>query len=172
MSNNFYKIKREQLIDEVFKENPNKIIVLFFTYYDANYDINIVNNVNKIKKHIKTNLSNEDNSIFLLIELQNFLISHNTYSSNISKNNLPIMRFYYNSENISEINNVNDILFIDMYNKIKEFIEFNNTNNEKNILIEQIQQQKKLEVIDKLKQEHIINELNKIKFIKTLESNK
>ncbi len=205
MNSNFYKIEREAHIDEIMEQNPYKLIVLIFSV-ESNFEIPALNNTFEINKHIKHNLNEDFDSIFLFINLAKYAIKTNKYSQYITKNSLPYTSFHFNTNLLARITSTEKDVFISTYDKIKEQIkehielvkkkkEENNlgTNDDKNKneetnevnelnkesnsdkskdmenLTSHIRQQRKLEEIEKLKQQYLINELTKLKKAKEIQ---
>ena len=189
MNSNFYKIEKEIYIDEIFKKNPNKLIVLLFSFEDPN-NINILNDTYTIKKYIKNNLNNDSETIYLYINLQKYIIKENKFSKYITKESLPYISFYFNFNLVARILNSEQDVFINTLSKLKEHLKSTKDNNtelkteikteiktelkdtEQQHLTEQIRQQRKLEEIEKLKQQYLINELTKLKKAKEIEEQK
>ena len=194
MNANFFKIEREAYIDEIMKNNPDKMIVLIFSL-EANFDKSVLNNTFTLKKYIKKNLSNETNMIFLFINLQQFLIKENKYSNFITKDSLPYVSFYHNFKQLARITTTELDVFKNTLEKLKEYLDENKNNEQEknnkekendnvdnhnenvdeekpeelNNLTDQIRQQRKIEEIEKLKQQYLINELTKLKKAKEIQ---
>jgi hypothetical protein len=208
MNANFFKIEREAYIEEIMKNNPNKMIVLIFSL-ESNFDKLVLNNTFTLKKYIKKNLANETEIVFLFINLQQFLIKENKYSHSITKDSLPYVSFYYNFKQLARITTTELDVFKNTLEKLKEFLENenkekenndqdqdqdqdqedkedkevkdNNENKDQDIkekeekpeelnnLTDQIRQQRKIEEIEKLKQQYLINELTKLKKAKEIQ---
>lgn len=195
MNSNFYKIERETYIDEIMEQNPFKLIVLMFSV-ESNFDIPSLNNTFEINKHIKHNLNNETDSIFLFVNLGKYAIKTNKYSQYITKNSLPYTSFYFNTNLLARVTSTEKDVFISTYDKIKEQIkehielikkkkeeksedenqnevENKESNSDKSKdmenLTSHIRQQRKLEEIEKLKQQYLINELTKLKKAKEIQ---
>jgi hypothetical protein len=130
MNANFFKIEREAYIEEIMKNNPNKMIVLIFSLED-NFDKLVLNNTFTLKKYIKKNLANETEIIFLFINLQQFLIKENKYSHFITKDSLPYVSFYYNFKQLARITTTELDVFKNTLEKLKEFLENENKNEDK-----------------------------------------
>lgn len=117
--NNFYRIEKELYIDELMAKYKNKLFVLIFSVDSKNFSPDIINNTNLIKKNIKKELLNENNAIFLYINLQKYNITQNNYASQITRDSIPYVSFYYNNNHVARILNAEWPVFIDTYNKIK-----------------------------------------------------
>jgi hypothetical protein len=195
MSSNFYKIEKEIHIDEILEKNPYKLVVLIFSFEHPTFNKQVLNETYKLKKYIKNKLNNDDNTIYLYINLQKYIIKENKYSQNITKDSLPYVSFYFNSNHIARILNGEEEVFMNTLVKLKDHLkdhfkiakennQFEQTNNIQNNenentteikesdqqnLTEQIRQQRKLEEIEKLKQQYLINELTKLKKAKEIQ---
>jgi len=190
---NFYKIEKESYINELMINNPDKLFVLIFSL-DSNFDKNVLNNTFIIKKNIKKNLSNENNTIFLYVNLQRYIIKENKYSHSIKQNSLPYVSFYYKNNELARITETEYSVLNDTYYKLLENLEehfklsnknsemSNDTKNDNNNeevnekhdenmdeLTDKIRQQRKLEEIEKLKQQYLINELTKLQRAKEIQ---
>ncbi len=122
MNSNFFKIEREAHIDDIIEKNPYKLIVLIFSV-ESNFNIPTLNNTFQLKKHIKYNLNNDEDTIFLFINLQKYAIKTNKYSQYITKDSLPYSSFYFNSNLLARITSTEKEVFISTYEKIKEQIK-------------------------------------------------
>ena len=193
MNSNFYKIEKEIHIDEIMEKNPYKLIVLIFSFEHPAFNKEVLNHTFKLKKFIKNNLNKDADTIYLYINLQKYILRENKYSQHITKDSLPYISFYFNSNHLARILNCENDVFMETLQKIKEQLkehfkmakekELNtgdNVNNETNAdtqektedhenLKEQIRQQRKLEEIEKLKQQYLINELTKLKKAKEIQ---
>lgn len=190
MSSNFYKIEKEIHIDEILENNQNKLMVLVFSFENQNFAKNVLNESFKLKKYIKNNLKNDNDTIYLYIDLKNYIIKENIYSKYITKESLPYVSFYYNHNQLARILNCEQPVFVNTITKIKEYIHeslktHNETNteisniqnddkteikeNEQQNLTDQIRQQRRLEEIEKLKQQYLINELIRMKKAKEIQ---
>jgi len=170
---NFYKIEKESHIDEIFEKNPYKLIVLIFSVV-KDFDKTALNNTFLLKKNIKHNFNTDDNTIFLFIDLRNYLIKSNKYSNNIKPDTVPYTTFYFNSNQLARILNTECETFDKTYNQLKDKLteHFKLAHREStDKLKEQIKEQKKIENIEKLKQQYVINELLKLKKTKQIEEN-
>jgi hypothetical protein len=105
----FYKINNEILIDEIMDENKFNLICILFSADDLNkFSKDVINNTRIIKKGIKKTLSEKYNDvIFIYVDLNNYVISENKYSKYISKNSLPYVGFYFNSNQLASISLAN-----------------------------------------------------------------
>jgi hypothetical protein len=195
MNCNFYKIEKESFIDDIIEKNPYKLFVLIFSLA-SNYNTHILNNTFLIKKNIKNNFSNDSNTIFLFINLQKYTIKDNKYSQFITKESIPYISFFFNGKHLARILSAEYDVFETTYNKIKNELSehfelakkqiksesviqqepLNNEKEEKHEkhdnmenLTDQIRQQRKLEEIEKLKQQYLINELTKLKRAKEIQ---
>ncbi len=196
MSINFYKVEKEIHIDEILEKNPNKLIVLLFSLENPNFNKEVINNTFKLKKYIKNNLNNDNDTIYLYVNLQKYIVKENKYSNYITKESLPYLSFYFNFNQLARILNSEETIFVNTLTKLKGLIKENtkenntennnesenenintNTNNDnteqndttQQNLTEQIRQQRKLEEIEKLKQQYLINELTKLKKAKEIQ---
>ncbi len=194
MNCNFYKIEKELFIDDIMQKNPYKLFVLIFSL-ESNFNINILNNTFLIKKNIKKNFSNDNNTIFLFINLQKYTIKDNKYSQFITKDSIPYISFYFSGKHLARILSGEYDVFETTYNKIKnelsehfelakkQIVQPENNKQEEHSekedqepkpdnmenLTDQIRQQRKLEEIEKLKQQYLINELTKLKRAKEIQ---
>ena len=191
MSSNFYKVEKEIHIDEIFQKNPYKLIVLIFSFENPAIGKEVINSTFKLKKFIKTNLNNDANTLYLYINLQQYIVKDNKYSQHITKDSLPYISFYFNKNHMARILNGEPEIFFQTVTKLKDHLkdhfkiakesEINKDNNEEDSkaeeskaeeqqnLTEQIRQQRKLEEIEKLKQQYLINELTKLKKAKEIQ---
>ena len=131
MNSNFYKIEKEIHIDDIFEKNSNKLIVLLFSFEDATGN-NDLNETYKLKKYIKNNLNNDNNTIYLYINLKKYLIKENKFSKYITRDSLPYLSFYYNFNLIARILNSEQEVFINTLVKLKEHIKLAKENNQPN----------------------------------------
>ena len=131
MNSNFYKIEKEIHIDDIFEKNSNKLIVLLFSFEDATNN-NDLNETYRLKKYIKNNLNNDNNTIYLYINLKKFLIKENKFSKYITKDSLPYLSFYYNFNLIARILNGEQEVFINTLAKLKEHIASAKDNEDRN----------------------------------------
>ena len=122
MNSNFFKIEREAHLDEIIEKNPYKLIILIFSI-ENNFEIPVLNNTYNLKKHIKHNLNNDTDTIFLLIDLQKYAIKTNKYSQYITKGSLPYSSFYFNSNLLARVTSTEKEVFLSTYEKIKEQIK-------------------------------------------------
>lgn len=168
----FYKITNEQFIDKIINSNPEKLIVLLFSL-ENNIEKKYINTTYKIKKYIKhdieedANYNNFDNIIFLYINLSQFVISNKNskYILDINKDNLPYISFIYGNMNLARIKNTDFNTFKD------QLIQFNNVvkkDIEKKIK-DKITEQRRLDELEKTKQNLLIIELNRIKKSKEIQ---
>ncbi len=168
----FYKITNEQFIDKIINSNPEKLIVLLFSL-ENNIEKKYINTTYKIKKYIKhdikedENYNNFDNIIFLYINLSQFVISNKNskYILDINKDNLPYISFIYGNMNLARIKNTDFHTFKD------QILQFNNVvkkDIEKKIK-DKITEQRRLDEIEKTKQNLLIIELNRIKKSKEIQ---
>ncbi len=194
MSSNFYKIEKEIHIDEILEKNPYKLVVLIFSFENPTFNKQILNETFKLKKYIKNKLNNDNDTIYLYINLQKYIIKENKYSQHITKDSLPYVSFYFNFNHIARILNGEEEIFANTLSKLKDHLkdhfkiakEKENNSNIENVnienndntemkesdqqnLTEQIRQQRKLEEIEKLKQQYLINELTKLKKAKEIQ---
>jgi len=119
---NFYRIEKEVHIDEIMEKYNNKLFVLIFSVDSKNFNPEIINNTNLIKKNIKKELLNEQN-IFLYINLQRYIITQNKYANQITRDSIPYISFYYNKNQIARILNAEWNVFEETYNKIKSELD-------------------------------------------------
>lgn len=167
---NFYKIEKEQHVDDLMLNNPDKLFVLLLSVEnDQNYPKSCINNTNIIKKNIKNKLltNNIFNDIFLFINLNKYFLKENKYTQNLSKTMLPCVIFYYNNEQLLKLPNVE-------YSKME--LAYNNTKELIKIKAEEKMQQeiikiKKISAFEELKNKYLINELLKLKKAKEIEEN-
>ena len=172
---NFFKIEKESNIDILMEKNPYKLFVLIFSV-TSNYFPSVINDTITIKKNIKNNKNTEPNTIFLFIDLRNYILKNNKYSSSIEKNSVPYISFYFNNKELAFINNAEYSVFEETFDQLKEKLaehfkisRVESETKPTSELKEHIKQQRKLENIEKLKQQYMINELTKLKKAKELE---
>lgn len=170
---NFFKIEKESNIDEIMEKNPYKMIITIFSVV-KDFEKTALNNTFILKRNIKHNLNTDEDSIFLFIDLRHYLIKSNKYSNMIKPDTVPYVSFHFNSNQLARILNTEWDTFENTYKQLKEklsehFKLAHRDSTEK--LKEQIKEQKKIENIEKLKQQYVINELLKLKKTKQLEEN-
>ncbi len=187
MNSNFFQATSELHIDNVIKSNPDKKIVLIFSV-SSNFDISVVNATREIKKKIK-HRETDDKIIYLFIDLRQytFIAQQNgnikpKYMDKVSPQTIPFVMYYYGGNRICEINNclfdalieANDRIDVQINEQInalasKKKSGDNKVNARTTQITEQIKKQQISEKIDKMRDEYMLVELDRIKKTKELE---
>lgn len=184
----FYLIKNEEQIDEILKDNILRLVVILYSSQNEKiFDKETITKTKQVKKYFNNLKDEYPNIIFLYVNLNNYGYKKNTYTNDITKNVVPRVSFYYNLSRLANIDS------LDAMGDIKDVIEKLNdkfiNNKKSNIQIQenieegipeqavekqptedevekQLDVQRKLEEIERLKQQYLILELQKIKKMK------
>ncbi len=190
----FYLITNEEQLDEIINENKTKlVVVLYSSQNEKAFDKEVIKKTKQIKKYFNQIKEEYQNNIFLYVNLSNYGYSRNVYTHNLTKDVIPRVSFYYNLSRLANIDNIDFLEDIkNVINQLKSKIDqkkstisieetplhenetLNNENQNppeiakpsEDDVDKQLEVQRKLEEIERLKQQYLILELQKIKKMK------
>jgi len=187
-----YRINDEMILYKLLEKNKDKLVsVLYSSENTSVFPKETINTTRKIKKIMKREISKKyENMLFCYINLGDYKIYTNKFTDTITKDIIPRISFYFNLARVGNIDNANvsnvDLSKIidEINNKIKELLkekeikekennpEIKDNEEEKIDKIKtQLLNQRKLEEIERLKQQYLIMELEKLRKMKEQQEN-
>lgn len=119
---NLYLVKHETHIDDLMKKNQNKLIILLFS--TNNPQIVDQENTINLKKFIKHELSIRYKDVVIIyINLSDFMVTDNKYTSKFTKLDLPVTLFILNTDILAKIANTSITYLDDTLVTIKQRLD-------------------------------------------------
>jgi hypothetical protein len=167
--NNLFKIKHESEIDDCVSKNKDKLIVIVFSIDNEKYfnrELHLT-----IKKFVKREMApNNLNSIFLFVDLNNYIVTQNKYSCHVKPEKLCYTLYIYNTNQLTGIKNISpESLAMSHKELLEKIMTQQNSKPSEDEELMQENKKKKLEKIASLKTKFQLQELRKMKKMKQID---
>lgn len=117
MTDNIFRVRTEIELTEILDNNKYKLITVVYSTNDTKYlpkDIDIL-----LKKLLKRDLAiKHANSIFIYINLSDFVVTSDKFVGNVNKENIPVAHFFWDQARIAVIEKLGSESLITVLNKL------------------------------------------------------
>lgn len=121
MAENIFRVRTELELDEILENNKYKLVSVVYSTNNTTYlpkDIDIL-----LKKLLKRVMAvKHKNSIFVYINLSDFIASSDKYIGNVNKENIPVAHFFWDYTRIGVIEKLGSESFITVVEKLLDEI--------------------------------------------------
>jgi hypothetical protein len=188
-----YRINDEIILDKLLQKHNDKLIAILYSSENTSvFTKETINTTKKIKKYLKRDLSKKyENMIFGYVNLGDYKIYTNKFTDTITKDIIPRISFYFNLTRVGNIDKANipaeelSKIIDEINTKISELIKEKETQEKSkqvetkeeikeekiDVIKTQLLNQRKLEELEKLKQQYLIMELEKLRRMKEQQEN-